>query len=130
MNWSIRDEKAQKFMFISVSLEADIDLAMQVIKEESLKHPDLLDLRTPGEIEQGAEPVQIQVLDFNNSMINFRIPLWGKDLPTAMNMTWDIHRDIKLRFDELGIPFGRPSQVNYRGKESLPEPPKTGASIS
>lgn len=118
INWSIRDEKAQKFMFISVSLEADIDLAMQVIKEESAKHPDLLDLRTPKEKEQGTELVQTQVLDFNNSVVNFRVPLWAKDLPTAMNMTWDVHRAVKLRFDELGIPFGRPSQVNYRGPES------------
>lgn len=117
INWSIRDEKAQKFMFISIGFEADLDRAVAIIKEESGKHPDLLDLRTPEELKEGKELVDAPVLDFNHSMVNFRVPLWAKDLPTAMNMTWDVQRAIKLRFDEEGIPLGRPSQVNYAGSE-------------
>ncbi|EDY83648.1 transporter, MscS family [Verrucomicrobiia bacterium DG1235] len=117
INWSIRDEKAQKFMFISIGFEADVDRAVEIVKEEAAKHPDLLDLRTPEELEEGKELVDVPVLDFKNSMVNFRVPLWAKDLPTAMNMTWDIHVALKRRFDAEGIPFGRPSQVNYRGAE-------------
>ncbi len=50
-------------------------------------------------------------------MINFRVPLWAKDLPTAMRMTWDVHHAIKLRFDAEGIPLGRSSQVNFEGED-------------
>lgn len=117
INWSIRDEKAQKFMFISIGFEADLDLAVSIIKAEAAKHPDLLDLRTPEELKAGKELVEVPVLDFNRSMVNFRVPLWANDLPTAMNMTWDVQRAVKLRFDAEGIPMGRPSQVNYLGRE-------------
>ncbi|WP_221032262.1 mechanosensitive ion channel family protein [Actomonas aquatica] len=117
INWTIRDEKAQKFMFISVGFEADVDRAVAIIREEATKHPDLLDERTPEEVADGKPLVEVPVLDFSQSMVNFRVPLWAKDLPTAMNMTWDVHRAIKRRFDEEGIPFGRPSQVNYGGEQ-------------
>lgn len=120
INWSIRDEKAQKFMFISVGFEADVDRAIAIIKEEAGKHRDLLDLRSEEELKAGKELVDAPVLDFKDSMVNFRVPLWAKDLPTAMNMTWDVQLAIKRRFDAEGIPFGRPSQINYRGSESGP----------
>ena len=117
INWSIRDEKAQKFMFISIGYEADLDRAVAIIKEVAEAHPDLLELRTPEELKAGVPLVDVPVLDFKDHMVNFRVPLWAKDLPTAMRLTWDVHRAVKLRFDEEGIPLGRPSQVNYRGAE-------------
>lgn len=122
INWTIRDEKAQKFMFISIGFEANLDRAVEIIKEEAGRHPDLLDLRTDEEKANGAALIDVPVLDFQHAMVNFRIPLWARDLPTAMRLTWDVHRAIKLRFDEEGIPMGRPSQVNYRGAE-LGHPP-------
>ena len=116
INWTITDLKAQKFMFISIDFDADLDRAVEIIKEEACKHPDLLDERTAQEKREGKELVETPVLDFSNSMVNFRVPLWAKDLPTAMAMTWDVHRAIKKRFDEEGIAMGRPTQVNYNGK--------------
>ncbi|MGD8861396.1 MAG: hypothetical protein PVI30_15410 [Myxococcales bacterium] len=56
-------------------------------------------------------------------MVNFRVPLWARDLPTAMRMTWDLHRSIEQRFDAEGIPYGRASQVNYAGAELGPRGP-------
>ncbi|GAB5561604.1 MAG: hypothetical protein SynsKO_32510 [Synoicihabitans sp.] len=117
INWTITDERAQKFMFVSIGYEADLERAVEIIREEAIAHPDLLDERTPEEKEQGVPLVEVPVLDFKDCMINFRIPLWAKDLPTAMRMTWDVHRAIKRRFDEEGIPLGRPSQVNFAGSE-------------
>ncbi len=117
INWTIRDEKAQKFMFISIGFEANIERAVTIIREEATKHRDLLDLRTEEEKAAGKPLVEVPVLDFQNAMINFRVPLWAKDLPTAMNLTWDVHRAVKERFDREGIPMGRPSQVIYRAAE-------------
>lgn len=117
INWTIKDEKAQKFMFISIGFEADLDRAVAIIREEATKHPDLLDMRTDEEKARGVELVDVPVLDFKDHMVNFRVPLWAKDLPTAMRMTWDVQRAVKLRFDEAGIPLGRPSQVNMTAAE-------------
>jgi small-conductance mechanosensitive channel len=114
INWTIRDERAQKFMFISIGYEADIGRAVEIIREEATKHPDLRDERTDEEKAAGKPLVEVPVLNLDNAMVNFRVPLWAKDLPTAMNMTWEVHRAIKDRFDREGIPLGRPSQVNYR----------------
>ena len=117
INWTFRDPKAQKFMFISIGFEADLDRAVEIIREEASKHPDLLDERTADEKTQGVPLVDVPVLDFQNAMVNFRVPLWAKDLPTAMRMTCEVHRAIKLRFDAEGIPLGRPPQVNYRAEQ-------------
>jgi small-conductance mechanosensitive channel len=120
INWTIRDEKAQKFMFISVGFEADVARAAEIIVEEAEKHPSLIDGRSEEQKQAGAPLVEAPVLDLDRSMVNFRVPLWARDLPTAMRMTWDLHRSIKARFDAEGIPFGRPSQVNYEGAELGP----------
>ena len=117
INWTIQDEKAQKYMYLSVGFEADIDEAIRIIQEEAEKHPSLMDLRTKEDREAGAPLIEAPILSLDNSMINFRIPLWAKDLPTAMRMTWDLHRSIKLRFDAAGIAMGRPPRVNYQGAE-------------
>ncbi len=120
INWTIKDPRAQKFMFISIAFEADLKRAVEIIREEAMKHPDLRDERTPEEIAEGAPLVDVPVLDFAGSMVNFRVPLWAKDLPTAMRMTWDVQRAIKLRFDENGITMGRPSQINLRSEDLNP----------
>ncbi|MDQ8185766.1 mechanosensitive ion channel family protein [Pelagicoccus sp. SDUM812002] len=120
INWSIRDETAQKFMFISIDFESDLKRAESIILEVAAAHKDLLDFRTEEEKAGGQPLVDVQLLDFNNSMVNFRVPLWAKDLPTAMRMTWDVQRGIKLRFQDEGIHLGRPSQVNYRSEAIMP----------
>ena len=117
INWSIRDEKAQKYMYISIGYEADMDEAARIIREEAERHPSLLDLRSDEEREAGVPLVETPVLHLENSMVNFRVPLWAKDLPTAMRMTWDLHRVIKNRFDEAGIALGRPPRVHYQGMD-------------
>lgn len=117
INWTIQDERAQKFMFVSIGYEADLERAVAIIREEASRHPDLLDERTAEERESGVPLVEVPVLDFKDCMINFRIPLWARDLPTAMRLTWDVQQAIKLRFDAEGIPLGRPSQVNFEGAE-------------
>ncbi|MDQ8201787.1 mechanosensitive ion channel [Pelagicoccus sp. SDUM812003] len=114
INWSIRDEKAQKFMFISIDFESDLERAEKIIVEVSRAHKDLLDLRTDEEVAEGVPLVDVQLLDFNGSMVNYRVPLWARDLPTAMRMTWEVQREVKRRFDQEGIHLGRPSQVNYQ----------------
>lgn len=116
INWTIRDERAQKYMYISIGYEADLERAVTIIREEVAKHPDLLDTRTQEERDGDAPLVDVPVLDFEHQMVNFRVPVWGRDLPTAMRMTWDLHASIKLRFDAEGIPFGRPARVNYDGE--------------
>lgn len=117
INWTIADEKAQKYMYLSVGFETDIDEAIRIIKEEAGTHPSLLDMRTEEDREAGVPLIEAPILSLDNSMINFRIPLWAKDLPTAMRMTWDLHRSIKLRFDQAGISLARPPRVHYQGED-------------
>ncbi|MCH6257214.1 mechanosensitive ion channel family protein [Puniceicoccaceae bacterium K14] len=115
-NWTIKEEKVQKFMFLSIDLDSDVDLAVSIIQEEALRHPDLLDERSDDEKRDGVPLVNSPILDFNGAMINFRIPLWAKDLPTSMGMIWDLQKSIRERFEEAGVAIGRPSQVNFEGK--------------
>lgn len=124
INWTIRDEKAQKYMFMSVDYRSDLVRAVAIIEEEGAKHPEVLDMRSPAEKEAGGPVVTVVVLDLDRSMVNFRISVWAKDLPTGMRVTWDLYRSIKLRFDEEGIALGRPSQVYFAGEAKPGQHPR------
>lgn len=115
INWTIRDEKAQKYMWISIDYEADLARAIQIIEEEGQRHPDVLDMRSDEERAAGVPVITVVVHDLERSMVNFRVSVWVKDLPVAMRTTWDLYRKIKLRFDAEGIRLGRPSQIYYPG---------------
>ena len=114
INWTIIDPRVNKFMFVGISYDSDIATAERIIKEEVLKHPNLLDFRTELEKEQGVPLVNVEVLSFDNFVINFRVPLWAKDLPAGMGMMFDVQRAIQERFKkESNVELAKPSQKIY-----------------
>ncbi|MDW7692989.1 mechanosensitive ion channel [Flammeovirgaceae bacterium SG7u.111] len=114
INWTIVDPRVNKFMFISISYDSDIATAERIIIEEVMKHPSLLDFRNKQEKAEGVPLVKVEVLSFDNFVINFRVPLWAKDLPDGMGMMFDVQRAIQERFkEESSVELAKPSQKVY-----------------
>ncbi len=119
INWTLVDPRVNKFMYVSISYDSDIATAEKIIKEEAIKHPSLIDVRTEEQKANGEPIVKVDVLSFDNFVINFRVPLWAEDLPNAMGMMFDVQRAIQERFKtEEGVELAKPSQKLYIKNEN------------
>lgn len=106
-NADIVDQKTVNYFEIGISYDSDIDKAMQIIKEEALKHPMFFDNRSEAAIAENEEPVKVRVLGFGASSVNLRAYVWAKDYGDAFVMGCDLNKNVKERFDKEGveIPF-------------------------
>ena len=68
-----------------------------------MAHPLLIDPRTPVQIEEGKEKVDVKVIGLGESSINLRAWAWTKDAPDSFTMGCDLYESIKKRFDKEGI---------------------------
>ena len=80
-----------------------MDKAIQIIKEEALKHPRFLDNRTEEEIADNEEPVKVRVLEFGDSSVNLRAYVWTNSPKDAFILGCDLNKSVKARFDNEGI---------------------------
>lgn len=134
INSSIIDEKTNRRENIGISYDSDVDLARSIIHEEMLKHPALIDPRTPEEIRAGVERVLTRVTALGDFSVNIRMELWAENSLEAFKMATDLLDSIKKRFDAEGveIPFPYRTLVykkdlpaNARMKKSNDTPTKS-----
>lgn len=124
-NSNLIDETICKFIELSVSYDADLDKAMELMREEALKHPDCLDARN-NEERRNDEPVVVtRVIGFGESSVNLRAWVWCKDQPTAFRLGCDLNKSIKQRFDQNGIEIPFPYRTIVY-KKDMPSVGGTG----
>ncbi|MCK5699051.1 MAG: mechanosensitive ion channel family protein, partial [Candidatus Aenigmarchaeota archaeon] len=106
VNYSIGDEKILKFLDVSISYDSDIDLARKIMMEETLKHPNVLDINTSKDISTPGIPI-VRIKKLGDSGVTLRLLFWAPDQPVAMRTGYDLLESIKKRFDKEGveIPF-------------------------
>jgi small-conductance mechanosensitive channel len=102
-NADIVDQKTLKFLEIGISYDSDVDKAMQIIKDEALKHPLFIDNRTQEEIDNNEEPVKVRLIGFGDSSVNLRAGVWAMTPADAYTMGCDLNKNVKERFDKEGI---------------------------
>ncbi|MEO1435212.1 MAG: mechanosensitive ion channel family protein [Bacteroidota bacterium] len=107
VNADFEDEKILKWLDIGISYDSDIDIARSIIRDEALKHPLLIDTRTPEQIEKGDLLAPVRVIALAESSITLRAFLWTKNSADAFAIGCDLMESIKKRFDQEGveIPF-------------------------
>lgn len=109
-NSNIVDEKICRFIEIGISYDSDMDKAMEIMRDEAMKHPDTLDARKPEDIEEGLPIVKTRVISFGDSSVNLRAWVWAKDQPTGFNLQCELNKAIKERFDREGITIPFPQR--------------------
>ena len=103
INSTITDEKTCMFVEVAISLNSNIDKAIELIQEEAKKHRYYIDNRNELEIERGEDPVMVRVMTFLDSGIHLRASVWAKDPTDGFDLKCDLNKSIKERFDEFGI---------------------------
>jgi len=114
LNSSITDQKIANFVRIPISYDSDIDLAMHIMEDEALKHPSIIDNRTPEEIEADEPVVLLRVIALSEYSVDLRATCWSNEFIDGFMMRTDLYKSIKQRFDREGIeiPFPHRTVVN------------------
>lgn len=113
INSTIGDSSTCSFIDIGVSYTTDLNQAMEVMRDEVMKHPLLTDHRTEAEKANGTPQVVIRVIDLGDSAITLRAWAWADSTGNAFVLKCDLLKSIKERFDaeKIEIPYPYFNQV-------------------
>jgi small conductance mechanosensitive channel len=106
-NSNLKESKCCKFVEIGIGYNSDIDRALEIMKEEVLKHPFHIDNRTREEIKNNIPDPVARVINLGDSSITLRAWAWAENSANAYIMYCDLLLSIKKRFDaeKIEIPF-------------------------
>lgn len=107
---AVGDQKGN-FLEVEISYESDLTKAMEIIRDEVMKHPRYLDTRTKADKANGVPPVVIRLIDFGESGIRLKATIYSKDYAEGYAMLSDIRIAIKKRFDAEGIEIPYPHRT-------------------
>lgn len=109
-NTHYQEGKVCKFLDIGISLDADIDLAMRIIREEARVHKDYLDNRSEQELLAGVPEISVRLTEMKSGVANLRASIWARDAGAGYAMVCDLLLSIKKRFDKEGIALPDPTR--------------------
>ncbi len=110
INSTIGDETNCVNIDICVSYDTQLDRAIEIMRDEIMKHPLLLDHRTKKDLSDGTPEVVVRVLELGNSAITLRAYAWASDFNKAFVLKCDLLKSIKERFESEKIEIPYPYQ--------------------
>ncbi len=118
INADFQDDNICRWVEVGIGYGADIDLARAIIRDEALKHPLHIDVRTPKDIADGKDDVVVRVIALGEYFIQIRAYVWADNQANAFVMGCDLLESIKKRFDAQGveIPFPYRNIIHHSAK--------------
>ncbi len=116
-NSSIYEDKTGTFVIMKISYDANLTKAIEIIREEAMAHPLLIDNRTPEEKSEGADQVPIRIVKLDDSSVDIRATCWANTYIEGFEIKTDLYRSIKLRFDQEGIEIPFPHRTIVMKKD-------------
>jgi small conductance mechanosensitive channel len=110
INSDFMDDNICRYLDVSISYKSDIDKAKAIMREESIKHPLHLDVRTPKQIAEGKQDVEVRVIALGDYAVQLRAYVWADNQSNAFIMGCDLLETVKKRFDAAGIEIPYPYQ--------------------
>lgn len=110
-NDSIYNQKICRFVEVGISYESDVDLAMQILRDECTKHPLLIDNRTPEEIENNEPLVEVRIMELGEYAVKLRAWAWTDGPNESFILLTDVNYALKKRFIEAGIEIPYPHRT-------------------
>ncbi|MEQ1585951.1 MAG: mechanosensitive ion channel family protein [Cyclobacteriaceae bacterium] len=111
INSTLTDEKICVFLDIPVAFTANLDRAMDIILQESFKHPNCIDNRSPEELTKGEQSVVVRVITYADFGIQLRGYVWASNPTNAFDLKCDVLKSIQDRFQKEHIEFGYPGRI-------------------
>lgn len=110
INSSIQDKTIRKHILFSISYDSDVDKAIEIIMDETSKHPLFMDKRSEEEIANNEPPIIVRLVSLSNYSVDLKAYAWAKDNDDAFVMSTDLLKSVKKRFDAEGIEIPFPYQ--------------------
>ncbi|MGH7885294.1 MAG: mechanosensitive ion channel family protein [Thermodesulfobacteriota bacterium] len=84
VNSHLNDTNICKIIDIGIGYSSNIDLALEIMKEEVANHPMLIDILTPEDINNKVPLVIARVVELGESSVILRVWAWAKDAMTGL----------------------------------------------
>lgn len=117
INANYLDPKVCSHIEIGISYSSNIDHAMELMIDESMKHKYFIDTRTQEQINEGDPSVIVRVLSLGDFSVNLRAYVWASNNREAFILKCDLLKSIKERFDKEGIEIPYPYRTLIIKKE-------------
>ncbi len=111
INSTIEDEKVCTFIELGISYDSDLEKAIEILRDETEKHPNCIDNRNQEDKEKGIPKVVVRVLGYGDSAINLRAYAWSANSGEGFVMKCDIFESLKKRFNAQGIEIPYPHRT-------------------
>ncbi len=111
LNFSIKDPKICKFVEIPITFDSDVDLAIAIMSDEAINHPDSIDNRTIDEITQEIPIVVVRTIAIDERGIVLRAYVWFKEPEASYTGHYDLLNSIQKRFRAEGIKISYPHRL-------------------
>lgn len=122
VNAQLNDPRTCKMIDFGIGYASDMEKALEIMKEEVIKHPFHVDNRSELDIENKVPPVIARVIGMGDSSVNLRVWAWAANPADAYPMYCDLLQSIKHRFDNEGIEIPFPQRdVHVKGNISDPQ---------
>lgn len=108
INSSYGDTATCAFVEVGVSYTVDLNHAIDIMRDEIMKHSALIDHRTEDEKKSGVPQVVIRVTNLGDSAITLRAYAWAATAGSAFAMKCDLLKAVKERFDKENIEIPYP----------------------
>lgn len=112
-NYQIGDQRVRNLIFFGIGYSVNMDKAIEIIREEAMKHPLCQDFRTAEDKSKGVPVVGVKVTEWADSAIILRASVWTTNPLEGIELKFDILKSIKERFDELGLEIPFPHRTVY-----------------
>jgi small conductance mechanosensitive channel len=117
INSSIVDSRIQVNLEVLISYESKHERAIEIMREEAVKHPLFLDGRTVIEKMNGKEAVDVKFIALEQKGVRLRAFVWVNSDGDAFNLKCDLLQTLKERFDAEGIELAHDDNVLKLKKE-------------
>ncbi|KAA6340678.1 Small-conductance mechanosensitive channel [termite gut metagenome] len=108
VNSTIGDPNTCCFIEVGVAYDTDLDKAIEIMREEIMKQPLLIDRRSAKDKKDNIPQVIIRVVELGNFSITLKAWAWASNYTNASVLKYDSLKSIKERFDKEGIEIPYP----------------------
>ena len=103
INSTITDPKIRRHITYGISYDSNIDKAVSIIQEESMKHPNFIDNRTDKEKHDNVPPVLVRLVDLADFSVQLKAYVWSNSNGESWALQCDVMKSVFERFNKEGI---------------------------
>ena len=106
-NSNIVDTKIKTFLDVEISYNSDVKKAKEILTDLVVNHSLFVDIRSPEDIENGVEPVNILIRNLTANGVELRVTLCSANINDSFKLCSDIREQLLIAFkeNEISIPY-------------------------